>query len=54
MDKTELLLYEMPTWYEFVPFDFLQDILARRLYKKVARKLRRYESKKQLIGRFYE
>lgn len=57
MDTKELLMYEMPAIGEFVPWPWLQEIIAYFLARKITRKLERYNTRKnraQLIASLKE
>lgn len=51
MTVKELVKYDMPTYYEFVPFNWMQEILAKRLAKRVCRKIKRYDARVAMIVR---
>lgn len=42
MSKKELLIYEMPWYAAFVSWDWLQGVIARRVARKVNRKVARF------------
>lgn len=48
----ELLLYEMPTFAEFIPIGWLQDIIAMHLAWKVNRKYNRYVRRLKLAEKY--
>lgn len=49
MTKEELLNYEMPTYAEYISWDWLQNIIAKRLARKINRKIKRYNTRVERI-----
>lgn len=43
--RKDIILYEMPSWAEYVPFSWMQDLVAWYIAKTVNRKMRRYEKR---------
>lgn len=43
MKKEELLIYEAPWYSDYISWDWLQNIIAKRLANKINRKWKRYE-----------
>lgn len=43
--KRFIILYEMPSFADYVSFSWMQDLVARYIAKTVNRKMRRYEKR---------
>lgn len=46
MNSQELLKYEMPGYVEYISWNWLQNIIAKRMAKKVSYKIARYNMRK--------